>query len=174
MADPTGPPFALAGPTRKSSVDPSEPPRHFNPAFTNDKAGMEGVDKAHVARVVYEMSKGSAHYAEQERRDAKTTESIAALKQRAERLELGPLQERADRIVASLDIHRNLDGCWACVDLDAFFASVEELKDPSLKGTIFAVGNMGMISTASYAARKYGVRSAMPGFIAQVIIYIDR
>ncbi|MCC6188078.1 MAG: DNA polymerase IV [Anaerolineales bacterium] len=52
------------------------------------------------------------------------------------------------------------------VDLDAFFCSVEELLDPSLAGTAFAVGGApderGVISTASYAARKFGVHSALP------------
>lgn len=52
------------------------------------------------------------------------------------------------------------------VDLDAFFCSVEELLDPALAGTAFAVGGSaderGVISTASYAARKFGVHSALP------------
>ncbi len=52
------------------------------------------------------------------------------------------------------------------IDLDAFFCSVEELKDPSLHGKAFAVGGgadqRGVISTCSYAARMYGVHSAMP------------
>ncbi len=52
------------------------------------------------------------------------------------------------------------------VDLDAFFCSVEELLDPSLKGTAFAVGGpadeRGVIATASYEARKFGVHSALP------------
>jgi DNA polymerase-4 len=52
------------------------------------------------------------------------------------------------------------------VDLDAFFCSVEELLDPSLTGTAFAVGGgadeRGVIATASYEARKFGVRSALP------------
>ena len=52
------------------------------------------------------------------------------------------------------------------LDLDAFFCSVEELLDPSLKGKVFAVGGSpsgrGVITSASYAARLLGVRSAMP------------
>ena len=52
------------------------------------------------------------------------------------------------------------------LDLDAFFCSVEELLDPSLKGRAFAVGGSpsgrGVITSASYAARMRGIRSAMP------------
>ncbi|KAI3724390.1 hypothetical protein L2E82_36164 [Cichorium intybus] len=50
--------------------------------------------------------------------------------------------------------------------MDAFYAAVEALSNPSLKGKPMAVGNMSMISTANYEARKFGVRAAMPGFIA--------
>lgn len=137
--------------------------------FLAEKAGMAGVDKAHVARVVEEASKGSKYYENAQKRDAQLCARIATIRDELARTpaaQIRALEQGMQAYAARQRAGAALSKVVVVVDMDAFYAAVSELHDPTLRGKAFAVGGMGMISTASYEARKYGVRSAMPGFIA--------
>ena len=152
-----------------------------------------------MAKVVWEMSKNSAYFANENRKAEQANTRIeemhkrlaqepssesGALSSRGRCLTpcgVAALQRKVKAKIAAIEATRDLSHTYLHVDMDAFFAAVEERDNPALKGepatptasvklaagTAFAVGSESMISTASYAARAFGVRSAMPGFIAK-------
>ncbi|GAA6060585.1 hypothetical protein JCM10212_006820 [Sporobolomyces blumeae] len=134
------------------------------------KAGLAGYrDPDEVKRIIYEASKGSKYYNDQVRRDREVEAKGERLKARLaeERLSAtGREDEAVDRVLEQLEEKRDLSRVIALIDADAFYANVHQRDDPSLAGTPFGVGG-GMLTTASYEARKYGCRSAMPLFIAR-------
>ncbi|XP_020234635.1 DNA polymerase kappa isoform X1 [Cajanus cajan] len=150
--------------------DVVRPWQSYHTVYTTAKAGMEGVDKEKVQRVVYEMSKGSKYFQNEERKDAYIKQKIDNLRIHCAKLtqaDLSNYQKVADSRIVELEASRDLSRIWLHVDMDAFYAAVETLSNPTLKGKPMAVGSMSMLSTANYEARKFGVRAAMPGFIAR-------
>nr|XP_017825347.1 DNA polymerase kappa isoform X3 [Callithrix jacchus] len=66
-----------------------------------------------------------------------------------------------------LEQSRNLNNTIVHIDMDAFYAAVEMRDNPELKDKPIAVGSVSMLTTSNYYARRFGVRAAMPGFIAK-------
>nr|CAD1841365.1 unnamed protein product [Ananas comosus var. bracteatus] len=152
-----------------ASSDGDRPWQSYHTVYTNAKAGMEGVDKEKVQKIIYEMSKGSKYFENEQRKEAFTKQKIENLRTQCAKLtdkDISHFQLVADRKIVELEASRDLSKTWLHADMDAFYAAVETLENPSLKGKPLAVGSMSMICTANYEARKYGVRAAMPGFIA--------
>ncbi|KAG0475524.1 hypothetical protein HPP92_015210 [Vanilla planifolia] len=152
-----------------TSSDGGRPWQSYTTAYTNAKAGMDGVDKDKVQRVVYEMSKGSKYFENEQRKEAFTKQKVEHLRAQVVKLsekDILHFEMIANKRILELEASRDLSKIWLHTDMDAFYAAVETLENPSLRGKPMAVGGLSMISTANYEARKYGVRAAMPGFIA--------
>ena len=138
--------------------------------YTGEKGGMKGIDHAKIEKIIYETTKNSRIF-------KKNEEDLNSLKQEAALLEkklenfhkneilYNQVKKLADSRIEFLKEKRRFDKIWMHLDMDMFFAAVEIRDNPSLKDIPIAVGSKAMISTSNYIARKYGVRSAMPGFI---------
>lgn len=74
--------------------------------------------------------------------------------------------KNADRVLAELEVSRDLTQNIVHIDCDAFYAAVEQLEKPELKQVPFAVGG-GVLTTCNYVARQFGCRSGMAGFVAK-------
>lgn len=127
---------------------------------------MGGIDVQRTHQVIYEASKDSAYFRNQQRQAERVTAQLEALKERF--VNVDPDEERRATVEATARARQLIDGIvlsrtWIHIDMDQFFAAVAMRDDPSLVGKPVAVGGMQMISTANYVARQYGVRSAMPG-----------
>lgn len=141
--------------------------------YAADKAGMEGIDKDHVAGVIKRLSESSSHYLNEQRKAAPLLLKLEQMQKRIQSTrseQLQPSRDRCAQVLASALKERKSSQhlrVWCHVDMDMFFAAAAMREDPTLEGRPIAIGGNSMISTANYEARKYGVRSAMPGFIAK-------
>ena len=143
----------------------------------SDKAGMEGIDRAKIDAIILRESADSNYMKQQRKRDTAVNERIQKMKKRlAERngssdgdtwreAEERTLQPEINRLLST---RRRLSTC-VVVDMDAFYMSCELLSRPDLQNVPACVGR-GMILTSNYCARRYGVRSAMAGWIGDKLV----
>lgn len=154
-------------PTRTPSNEHDSLKYHLlGPSLT--KAGQDTVDQQKVSEIIYNASKGSKFFNNEEVKDKNLTEKITrilAKRQQLEKLDLTSDLRRADDYVAELELSRDLSQVVVHIDCDAFFAAVEELDRPELKEVPMAVGK-GVLTTCNYHARRFGCRSGMAGFVA--------
>nr|XP_018262802.1 DNA polymerase kappa subunit [Kwoniella dejecticola CBS 10117]OBR84960.1 DNA polymerase kappa subunit [Kwoniella dejecticola CBS 10117] len=146
--------------------------RSFERSFAGPSVGKAGLvrDQTEINKVIAEASKGSKYYQNQVRKDKELTEKIEWYQAKRDELmkmaNIPRLEAEADRILLEVEATRDISQTIVHVDMDAFYASVEVQRDPTLKGKAFGVGQ-GVLTTASYEARKFGCRSGMAGFIAK-------
>ncbi|EKM80636.1 hypothetical protein AGABI1DRAFT_55621 [Agaricus bisporus var. burnettii JB137-S8] len=133
---------------------------------SSGKAGLAN-DQSEINRIIAEVSKGSKFYENEKRRDKELTERINKIlnirDEVVKGVDISKIEANVDRLLAEFESQRDLTQIIVHVDMDAFYASVELLNNPELKGKPFGA----ILSTASYEARKYGVRSGMAGFVAK-------
>uniref|UniRef100_UPI00398EABC1 DNA polymerase kappa isoform X2 n=1 Tax=Pristiophorus japonicus TaxID=55135 RepID=UPI00398EABC1 len=139
-------------------------------ALNDNKAGMKGLDKEKINKIILEASKGSRFYENERRKEQQVNQRIERMLQQKAQItehQLKKRQHQVERLAIELEKSRDLSRTIIHIDMDAFYAAVEMKDTPELKDKPMAVGSMSMLSTSNYHARKYGVRAAMPGFIAK-------
>lgn len=117
-------------------------------ALNTHKAGMQGLDKEHINRIIYEASKNSLYYQNEmkkeqvvEQRVAKQQEELSHITPSARKL----ARQHADKYIEHAESQRQLDRYVVHIDMDAFYAAVEILDQPDLANKPMAVGGMGML-----------------------------
>ena len=131
---------------------------------------MENLDTETIGKIIRETS-GSGGYTNRALRlDRENTEAIELLKTRQKQLDDGMRRAAAAKVArrtAELEAKRRLDRVCVVIDFDMFYAACEIRDRPELAEYPVAIGGAhSVILTANYVARRWGVRSAMPGFVA--------
>jgi DNA polymerase kappa len=137
-------------------------------AYNPHKAGLSSRNVDEVKRIVEEAARGGRFYENAEWKEAQLNRQIEKL---CTCIAAAPKKSTAAcAIVDEIESQRGgFDKVYVCVDFDAFYSAVAELDDPNLRGKPHAVGGgrNSVLSTSSYKARSFGVRSAMPLFVAK-------
>ncbi|RNE97789.1 DNA polymerase kappa, partial [Trypanosoma rangeli] len=149
----------------------------FKLQFDNHKAGLEQADADKTAAIIQEASKGSSYYINERRKAELRQKHVLQLRQKTAQFAQCMSGERnvarrkqweskVRQIERELEAERQFRN-YVHVDMDMFYAAVEMKKNPALLDLPVGVGSLDMLSTTNYVARRYGVRSGMPGYIGR-------
>ncbi|KAM8773930.1 DNA polymerase kappa isoform 1-T1 [Rhynchonycteris naso] len=138
--------------------------------LNDNKAGMEGLDKEKINKIIMEATKGSRFYENELKKEKQVNQRIENMMQQKAQItsqQLRKAQLQVERFAMKLEQSRDLNNTIVHIDMDAFYAAVEMRDNPELRDKPIAVGSSSMLMTSNYHARRFGVRPAMPGFIAK-------
>lgn len=137
------------------------------------KAGLQYVDKKSVSSIINSITSGSKFQQRLDVRAKRISNQAIELKSIIESTDKNScsIMTLVDSTIKKASI-RTLNiiesgAFYLHLDMDAFYASVEELYNPGLANIPMAVGSLSMLTTANYVARRFGISSAMPGYIAK-------
>lgn len=138
--------------------------------FQNDKAGMEEVNKDKINQIIKTAMAGSSYYQRQEEKKQSIDQEVQQLKLKLEQElkdpNIGFRRKQFKNLMQEVKQELDLSRYWLHVDLDMFYVACEIRDNPSLADKPVGVG-ITLLATSNYIARKFGVRSAMPTFIAK-------
>jgi len=145
------------------------------------KAGMEKVDLEAMNETLKKLSVGSRYQAKLDSDDKKMMKYIEETLTKMNDIDVydPEYQKKVDDYLDVLCADKVIDRVFIHIDMDAFYASVEELDFPHLRGKPVAVGTNDMLVTSNYVARQYGIRAGVPGsfcinFCPELIIQPSR
>ncbi|KAL3927825.1 MAG: hypothetical protein SGARI_005217, partial [Bacillariaceae sp.] len=135
-----------------------------------DKAGMEGIDRSKIDAIILRESGDSMYMQQQRKRDEKVNVRIQQMQQKLAQHHgtFGDIV-KIDQQLENYQRQMPCRSTCVVVDMDMFYMACELLTRPHLQEVPACVGS-GMILTTNYVARRYGVRSAMPGFIGDKLV----
>jgi DNA polymerase kappa len=137
------------------------------------KAGMDGVDRTKIDAIILKESGNSKFMQQQRKRDETVNQRIERLREKLANAPLDwrvKLERQIDVQMAEWIAKRHARAAKVVVDMDMFYMACELLDKPHLRDVPAVVGGPSMICTSNYVARKFGVRSAMPGYIGEALV----
>lgn len=133
---------------------------------------MQGIDRHRINEIILRESAGSLYLEQQRKRDDKVNARIDRLREKLQttpqlsKLELQDIETRLQQHLSQRP-HRSTS---VVVDMDMFFMACELQERPEIPADQPCCVGGNMISTSNYAARRFGVRSAMAGWIGDKLV----